>query len=113
MRKVSKKVLPLDVLLPVSLAASMPGGWSSWVRTASALLEWASLPSHAVLIGPGVLPMVIAAGMTYLKIRQPMRGRWAADSNQDAAGERQPSQAGAAECIQPFYQNHPRERPIL
>jgi len=33
------------------------------------LLEWASLPSHVVLIGLGVVPMVIAAGMTYLKIR--------------------------------------------
>jgi nitric oxide reductase subunit B len=33
------------------------------------LLEWASLPSHAVLIGLGVVPMVIAAGLTYLKIR--------------------------------------------
>lgn len=34
------------------------------------LLEWASLPSHAVLIGLGVLPMTVAAGMTYLKIRR-------------------------------------------
>jgi nitric oxide reductase subunit B len=33
------------------------------------LLEWASLPSHAVLIGLGVLPMVVASGLTYLKIR--------------------------------------------
>jgi nitric oxide reductase subunit B len=38
------------------------------------LLEWASLPSHMVLIGLGVSPMVIAAGLTYLKIRQPARG---------------------------------------
>jgi nitric oxide reductase subunit B len=35
------------------------------------LLEWASLPSHAVLIVLGVVPMVIAAGLTYLRIRQP------------------------------------------
>jgi nitric oxide reductase subunit B len=33
------------------------------------LLEWASLPSHAVLIGLGVLPMAVASGLTYLKIR--------------------------------------------
>lgn len=38
------------------------------------LLEWASLPSHVVLIGLGVSPMVIAAGLTYLKIRRPARG---------------------------------------
>jgi nitric oxide reductase subunit B len=37
------------------------------------MLEWASLPSHVVLIGLGVVPMVIAAGLTYLKIRQPSR----------------------------------------
>ncbi|WP_054032331.1 nitric-oxide reductase large subunit [Desulfatitalea tepidiphila] len=35
------------------------------------MLEWASLPSHVVLIALGVVPMVIAAGLTYLKIRQP------------------------------------------
>jgi nitric oxide reductase subunit B len=37
------------------------------------MLEWASLPSHVVLIVLGVIPMVIAAGLTYLKIRQPNR----------------------------------------
>jgi nitric oxide reductase subunit B len=35
------------------------------------MLEWASLPSHVVLIALGVVPMVIAAGLTYLKIRKP------------------------------------------
>jgi len=34
------------------------------------LLEWCSLPSHAVLIALGVTPMVIACGLTYLKIRK-------------------------------------------
>lgn len=37
------------------------------------LLEWASLPSHVVLIVIGVIPMVIAAVLTYLKIRRPVR----------------------------------------
>ena len=37
------------------------------------LLEWASLPSHAVLIVLGVVPIVIASGLTYLKIRKPAR----------------------------------------
>jgi nitric oxide reductase subunit B len=34
------------------------------------MLEWWSMPSHVVLIGLGVLPMVIASGLTYLKIRK-------------------------------------------
>jgi nitric oxide reductase subunit B len=34
------------------------------------LLEWASMPSHAILIALGVVPMVIASGLTYLKIRK-------------------------------------------
>lgn len=34
------------------------------------LLEWASMPSHVILIVLGVVPMVIASGMTYLKIRK-------------------------------------------
>jgi nitric oxide reductase subunit B len=34
------------------------------------LLEWASMPSHVILIVLGVLPMVIASGLTYLKIRK-------------------------------------------
>ncbi len=34
------------------------------------LLEWASMPSHVILIVLGVLPMVIASGLTYLKIRR-------------------------------------------
>jgi nitric oxide reductase subunit B len=34
------------------------------------LLEWASMPSHVVLIALGVVPMVIASGLTYLKIRK-------------------------------------------
>ncbi|MBI5580644.1 MAG: cbb3-type cytochrome c oxidase subunit I, partial [Deltaproteobacteria bacterium] len=34
------------------------------------LLEWASMPSHVTLIMLGVLPMVIASGLTYLKIRK-------------------------------------------
>jgi len=33
-------------------------------------LEWWSMPSHVVLIALGVLPMVIASGLTYLKIRK-------------------------------------------
>ncbi|MGD9974205.1 MAG: nitric-oxide reductase large subunit [Desulfatirhabdiaceae bacterium] len=33
-------------------------------------LEWWSLPSHVVLIGLGVAPMVIASGLTWLKIRK-------------------------------------------
>lgn len=37
-----------------------------WIR----LLEWYSLPSHAILILLGVLPMVIASGLTYLKVRR-------------------------------------------
>jgi nitric oxide reductase subunit B len=34
------------------------------------LLEWASMPSHVILIVMGVVPMVIASGLTYLKIRK-------------------------------------------
>jgi nitric oxide reductase subunit B len=34
------------------------------------LLEWASMPSHVILIALGVVPMVIASGLTYLKIRK-------------------------------------------
>jgi len=34
------------------------------------LLEWWSMPSHVVLIALGVVPMVIASGLTYLKIRK-------------------------------------------
>jgi nitric oxide reductase subunit B len=34
------------------------------------LLEWASMPSHVILIVLGVVPMVIASGLTYLKIRK-------------------------------------------
>jgi nitric oxide reductase subunit B len=34
------------------------------------LLEWASMPSHVILIILGVVPMVIASGLTYLKIRK-------------------------------------------
>jgi len=31
-------------------------------------LEWVSMPSHVILIVVGVVPMVIASGLTYLKI---------------------------------------------
>ncbi len=34
------------------------------------MLEWASMPSHLILIIIGVVPMVIASGLTYLKIRE-------------------------------------------
>lgn len=34
------------------------------------MLEWVSLPSHLILIVLGVVPMVIASGLTYLKIRE-------------------------------------------
>jgi nitric oxide reductase subunit B len=34
------------------------------------LLEWASMPSHVILIALGVVPMVVASGLTYLKIRK-------------------------------------------
>jgi len=34
------------------------------------LLEWASMPSHVILIVLGVVPMVIASGLSYLKIRK-------------------------------------------
>jgi len=34
------------------------------------LLEWASMPSHVILIVLGVVPMVVASGLTYLKIRK-------------------------------------------
>lgn len=37
------------------------------------LLEWASMPSHTVLIVLGAAPMVVAATLTYLKIRQPKK----------------------------------------
>jgi nitric oxide reductase subunit B len=33
-------------------------------------LEWVSMPSHLVLIIIGVVPMVIASGLTYLRIRK-------------------------------------------
>jgi nitric oxide reductase subunit B len=33
-------------------------------------LEWWSMQSHVVLIALGVVPMVIASGLTYLKIRK-------------------------------------------
>jgi nitric oxide reductase subunit B len=34
------------------------------------LLEWASMPSHVILIALGVVPMVIASGLTYLKMKK-------------------------------------------
>ena len=34
------------------------------------MLEWASMPSHLVLIIVGVVPMVIASGLTYLDVRK-------------------------------------------
>ncbi|KKM01351.1 hypothetical protein LCGC14_1795300 [marine sediment metagenome] len=34
------------------------------------MLEWAGMPSHLILIIVGVVPMVIASGLTYLKIRE-------------------------------------------
>jgi nitric oxide reductase subunit B len=34
------------------------------------MLEWISMPSHLILIIVGVVPMVIASGLTYLKIRE-------------------------------------------
>ena len=34
------------------------------------LLEWYSLPSHVILIVLGVVPMVVASGLTYLKMRR-------------------------------------------
>ena len=34
------------------------------------MLEWVSMPSHLILIIIGVVPMVIASGLTYLKIRK-------------------------------------------
>jgi nitric oxide reductase subunit B len=34
------------------------------------MLEWVSMPSHLVLIIIGVIPMVIASGLTYLRIRK-------------------------------------------
>ncbi len=36
-------------------------------------LEWVSMPSHTVLIVLGAVPMVVAAALTYLKIRQPRK----------------------------------------
>ncbi len=33
-------------------------------------LEWVSMPSHLILIVVGVVPMVIASGLTYLKVRK-------------------------------------------
>jgi len=35
------------------------------------MLEWVSMPSHLILIIIGVVPMVVASGLTYLKIRKP------------------------------------------
>jgi nitric oxide reductase subunit B len=37
-----------------------------WIR----LLEWASMPSLVILIVLGVVPKVVASGLTYLKIRK-------------------------------------------
>jgi nitric oxide reductase subunit B len=34
------------------------------------MMEWTSMPSHLVLITLGVFPMVIAAGLTYLRIKR-------------------------------------------
>jgi len=34
------------------------------------MLEWVSMPSHLILIILGVVPMVVASGLTYLKIRK-------------------------------------------
>jgi nitric oxide reductase subunit B len=34
------------------------------------MLEWISMPSHLILIIAGVVPMVIASGLTYLRIRK-------------------------------------------
>ena len=34
------------------------------------MLEWVSMPSHLILIIIGVVPMVIASGLTYLKIKE-------------------------------------------
>jgi len=34
------------------------------------MLEWVSMPSHLILIIIGVVPMVVASGLTYLKIRK-------------------------------------------
>jgi nitric oxide reductase subunit B len=34
------------------------------------MLEWVSMPSHLILIIIGVIPMVIASGLTYLRIRK-------------------------------------------
>ena len=34
------------------------------------MLEWFSMPSHLILIILGVVPMVVASGLTYLKIRK-------------------------------------------
>ena len=34
------------------------------------ILEWISMPSHLILIIAGVVPMVLAAGMTYLRVRK-------------------------------------------
>jgi nitric oxide reductase subunit B len=37
------------------------------------LLEWYSLPSHVILIVLGVVPMVVASGLTYLKVLERSR----------------------------------------
>ena len=34
------------------------------------MLEWFSMPSHLILIIVGVIPMVIASGLTYLRIKK-------------------------------------------
>ena len=34
------------------------------------LLKWVSMPSHLILIIIGVVPMVIASALTYLRIRK-------------------------------------------
>jgi nitric oxide reductase subunit B len=34
------------------------------------MLEWISMPSHLILIIAGVVPMAIAAGLTYLRVRK-------------------------------------------
>ena len=35
------------------------------------LMEWFSMPSHLILIIFGVVPMVIASGLTYLRLKKP------------------------------------------
>jgi nitric oxide reductase subunit B len=49
-------------------------------------LEWVSMPSHVILIVVGVVPMVIASGLTYLKIRKSWFQWSSGNSNDHAAG---------------------------